>query len=219
MKHDAFKKYSGGIDALRKKGGFIPYLVMVIVLFGGGVILGYYIWGVDKQQKPDYTKYLKDTIVHLQKLEESKAILTAETKSLKTDVAVLKKSAAQTEDKLAATKKQLEEKLSLLEKENAALKQSVSEKSALISEANAVKEKYEELQKECALLKEKMPSDARPAESSVKKSPEPQTTAGDEVIGKPSTAPHEALDKSTPEGAPVSDQKDNAVEIQAGEQK
>ena len=40
----------------RKK--LISYLTAVIILFGGGVGLGYYIWGLDKQKKPDYKNRL-----------------------------------------------------------------------------------------------------------------------------------------------------------------
>ena len=51
----------------RKK--LISYLTAVIILFGGGVGLGYYIWGLDKQKKPDYKKYLSKTIDYIGNIE------------------------------------------------------------------------------------------------------------------------------------------------------
>lgn len=169
MKKDAFKKYSGGIDTLRRKKEFVTYIIMIIVLFGGGVFLGYYIWGIDEKHKPDYKKYLKDTIVYLQKIEDNNEVLKAETKSLKADVGILKKSVTEKENTLAATSKRLEEKLAVLEKENIALKQSISEKETELTDAEALKKKFEELQEKFNVLKEQATKEKITAGPSVEK--------------------------------------------------
>jgi chromosome segregation ATPase len=208
MKHDGFKKLRSGIGALRTKGGFILYLMVVIILLGGGVTLGYYIWGVKKHHTPDYTKYLRDTIVYLQKLEESKSILAARTKSLTTDVAILKKSLAETKDRLTATKKELEEKLSRVEKENRALKKSLAEKDAAIAEGRAVKKKYEALLNDYESLKAQLSSEAKQAPPLKKTVESPQ--APDNTVSAPrSEVPQEE--------SAVQDQTESKVQTATGE--
>ncbi len=197
MKKDTFKKYSRGIETVKKKKEFITFLIMVVVLFGGGVFLGYYIWGIDKKHKPDYKKYLKDTIVYLEKMEESNNILSAETKSLKTDVNVLKKTVAETENKLVTTSKRLEEKLALLEKENAALKLSISEKETAIADAEAMKAKFEELQNKFNVLKEQTVPDKGAAEPAAEKVPAPDVKK--EAAVKPPDTQKQIVDQVTPE--------------------
>ncbi len=225
MKKDAFKKYSGGIDTLRKKKEFITYLIMVIVLFGGGVFLGYYVWGIDKQQKPDYKKYLKDTIVYLQKMEENNTILSGEMKSLKTDVGILKKTIAESENKLAATSKRHEEKIALVEKENAALKLSISEKETAIADAKVIKAKFEELQNKFNVLKERVTPDKEAVGPSLEKGPAPSPVMEKEAVVSPTDTTKEVVDHATSEqeklnttGETMPRQGNHAVEEKTGEQ-
>jgi len=197
MKRNAFKKYSGRIDAVRKKKEFITFLVMVVVLFGGGVFLGYYIWGVDKQLKPDYKKYLKDTIIYLEKMEESNAILSADAKSLKTDVSVLKKAVAASENKLMAATKHLEEKLTLLEEENAGLKLLISEKDTAIAEAQTIKANFEELQNKFNILKEEAQRDMEVDMPAAEKTQAPPPVMNKETVVKPSDMTSPVVDEGT----------------------
>lgn len=106
----------------RKK--LISYLTTVIILFGGGIGLGYYIWGLDKQKKPDYKKYLSKTIDYIGNIEKDNRGFIKQVNLLKTDIAALKKDVKEEKtslqsfisenQKLAKEKEQLHAKIDQL---------------------------------------------------------------------------------------------------------
>lgn len=133
---------------MKERKDLIIYLVMVAVLFGGGLALGYYIWGINKQKKPDYKNYLKKTIHYLATIEDKNVMLSKETKSLKNDVGLLTKKITEEQQKLESLSKSLQAKIAALEKINAELGSVMKEKAFLTEENISLKNKLQEMTEE-----------------------------------------------------------------------
>ena len=140
---------------MKEKKDLILYFVMVAILFGGGLGLGYYIWGTYKQKKPDYKKYLKNTIHYLATIEDKNAILSRETKSLKNDVGLLNKKVSEGQQKLESLSKSLQTTIADLEKKNVELVSVMNEKTILAEENVRLKKKMQEITDELNTFRQK----------------------------------------------------------------
>jgi len=127
--------------------------VMIVLLFGGGVGCGYYIWGIERGKTPDYKKYLQKTVEYIASIEATNKNLGKEVRILKADVALLKKKTVESTNKLASQTKSFEEKVATLERENAGIKAFLTENQAIEQENVRLREKIEELTGESASLK------------------------------------------------------------------
>ena len=125
----------------RKK--LISYLIAVIILFSGGLGLGYYIWGMDKQKKPDYKKYLSKTIDYIGNIEKDNRDFIKQEKRLKADSAALKKDVKDAQAQFDAQSKSLYAKTVSLEKEKEQLQAKIYQ---LINELDTVKQKIVNVQ-------------------------------------------------------------------------
>lgn len=130
---------------MKERKDLIIYLVMVAILFGGGVGLGYYIWGINKQKKPDYKSYLKNTIHYLATIEDKNAMLSKETKSLKNNVGLLNKKASEKQQELEKLSKSLKAKIAALEEKSNELGSVINEKTILEEENVRLKKRVEEI--------------------------------------------------------------------------
>jgi len=140
---------------MKERKDLIIYLVMVAFLFGGGLGLGYYIWGMNKQKKPDYKNYLKKTIHYLTTIEDKNVMLSKETKSLKSDVGLLNKKVSEEQQKLEKLSKSLQGKIADLEKINADIRSVMNEKTILAEENVNLKKKMQEVTEELDAFREK----------------------------------------------------------------
>jgi uncharacterized membrane protein len=51
-----------------EKREFIMYVVGLVILLIVGIGIGYYLWGVERGEKPDYTAYLSKTIDYIKSM-------------------------------------------------------------------------------------------------------------------------------------------------------
>ena len=116
----------------RKK--IIAYLIVVIILFGAGFGLGYYLWGVDKEQKPDYKKYLSKTINYIGNLEKNNQGFIRQIKVLQSKAAAIEKDLKDVQSRSDAQSKSLQTKTASLEEEKARLQSLLRENQKLSTE-------------------------------------------------------------------------------------
>lgn len=140
---------------MKERKDLIIYLVMIAILFGGGLGLGYYIWGMNKQKKTDYKKYLKNTINYLATIEDKNVMLSKEAKSLKSDIGLLKKKVSEEQQKQEKMSKSLQAKIADLEKINADIRSVMNEKTILAEENISLKKKMQEITEELDTFRQK----------------------------------------------------------------
>ncbi len=138
----------------RKK--LISYLIVLIILFGGGLGLGYYIWGLDTQKKPDYKKYLSKTIDYIANLEKNNRGFLKQAKQLKADIGALKKDMKDAQIQLDAQSKSLQDKSASLEEEKIRLQSSIDESQKLAKEKEQLQTKIDQLINELDTVKQKI---------------------------------------------------------------
>jgi len=138
----------------RKK--LITYLIVVIMLFGTGFGLGYYLWGVDREQKPDYKKYLSKTINYIGKLEKNNQDFIKQIKGLQSKVAALKKDLKDVQSRSDAQSKSLQARTASLEKEKARLQSLLGKNQKLSTEKEELQAKIDQLINELNTFKQKI---------------------------------------------------------------
>ena len=138
----------------RKK--LISYLIVVIMLFGTGFGLGYYLWGVDREQKPDYKKYLSKTINYIGNLEKNNQGFIKQVKRLKADIATLKKDVKDAQIQFDAQSKSLQTRIASLEEEKARLQSLLGENQKLSKEKEQLQAKIDQLRNELDMVKQKI---------------------------------------------------------------
>jgi cell division protein FtsB len=117
-------------------------VVILLVIFLGGLFAGYYFWGYRAKQHADYKDMLKQTISYISTLEDKNQELTSKVSTLENEIASLKKQQGVPEETQMV---RLNERLSVLEKENADLKSSVSQNEALTQENQQLRQKVQTL--------------------------------------------------------------------------
>ncbi len=150
---------------IKERKKIISFLVMVVILLAGGVGLGYYIWGMEKQKKPDYKKYLDKTIDYIANIENDNRTFIKQTKNFKTDISLLKKKikeGKEGQDRLEAQSKSLQTKIASiqneLDKNKASLQSSSNENEKLVLERDQLKARIEELANELDKKKDSLQS-------------------------------------------------------------
>ncbi len=127
----------------RKK--LIAYLIVVIMLFGTGFGLGYYLWGVDREQKPDYKKYLSKTIDYIASIEKDNQGFIKQIKGLKSEVAAINKDVKDDQSRSDAQSKSLQIRIASLEEEKARLQSLLGENQKLSKEKEQLQTKIDSL--------------------------------------------------------------------------
>ena len=131
------------------------FSIIAIVIFLAGLSLGYY-WAYQRQKPTDYKKMLQETITYISTLEEKNQGMAKEMSGLQNDVAALKKQQGIPEDNQLA---RLNERLAVLEKENADLKSTAGRNEELAQENQQLRQKVQ-------TLVESMNSSSRPLKDS-----------------------------------------------------
>jgi flagellar basal body-associated protein FliL len=132
-------------------------LVVLLVIFLVGLFAGYYFWGYRKQQNPDYKEMLKQTISYISTLEEKNQEFTGKVSALENEVASLRKQQGLPEDTQMA---HLNERLSVLEKENADLKTTAGQNEALVQENQQLRQRVQALVEQMNSRPSKAPGNA-----------------------------------------------------------
>ena len=150
--------------AEEKKRSMIP-LVIAVMLFVVGLILGYYIWGVNKEKQIDYKKFLTETVNYIATLEHKNQKLLAEVDTLETEVNMLQQKQAAGSQQDTSQMDALSQRITALEKENQELKSAITENNRLAQENRELKDRIQ------ALVQEKDDASAQPAEPASPKEP------------------------------------------------
>lgn len=127
-----------------KKRSMIP-LVIAVMLFVAGLILGYYIWGMNKEKQIDYKKFLAETVNYIATLEHKNKKLLAEVDTLETEVNMLQQKQTSGSRQSADQLDTLSQRISTLEKENQELSAAVKENNRLVQENQELKRKIQAL--------------------------------------------------------------------------
>ena len=133
------------ISYLKERKKLIAYLVVIIILFGGGFGLGYYLWGVDREKAPDYKKNLSKTIDYIASIEKDNRGFIKQIKGLKSEVTVINKDVKDAQSRSDAQSKSLQTRIASLEKEKARLQSLVGENQKLSKEKEQLQTKVASL--------------------------------------------------------------------------
>lgn len=154
---------------IKERKKITSFLVMVVIFLAGGVGLGYYIWGMEKQKKPDYKKYLEKTINYIAKIENDNQTFIKQTKNFQTDISLLKKKVKKGQDRLEVQSKSLQAKIASiqneLDKNKVLLQSALNENEKLVLERDQLKARIAELVSELDTLKQKT-ADIKPGADS-----------------------------------------------------
>lgn len=160
---------------IKERKKIISFLVIVVILLAGGVGLGYYIWGMEKEKKPDYKKYLEKTINYIAKIENANQTLIKQTKDSKTDISLLKKKVKEGQNRLETQAKTLQAKIASiqdkLDKNKTLLQSALNENEKLVLERDQLKARIAELVHELDTFKQKA-ADIKPEATEVEASPQ-----------------------------------------------
>ena len=130
--------------AEEKKRSMIP-VVIAVMLFVAGLVLGYYIWGMDRDKQVDYKKFLTETVNYIATLEHKNKKLLEEVDTLETEVNMLQQEQTSgtrhSEDQIDT----LSQRISALEKENQGLSAAVDENKRLALENQELRSRVQAL--------------------------------------------------------------------------
>ena len=134
---------------IKERKKLIAIFVIVVILLAGGVGLGYYIWGMEKETKPDYKKYLDKTIDYITSIENNNQACIKQSKNFKTDISLLKTKVKEGQDRLEAQSKSLQTKIASIQnelvKDKASLQSALNENEKLVLERDQLKARIAEL--------------------------------------------------------------------------
>jgi hypothetical protein len=123
------------------RGNFKGIIIGFMVFFLLGGAAGYYIFGRN-HKPPDYKDMLRQTISYITALEEKNQEIAKEMSALQNDMANLQKQQDEPgNDQLT----RLNERVAVLEKENADLKARTSQSEALAQENQQLRQKVQNL--------------------------------------------------------------------------
>jgi len=138
-------------------------LIVALVLFIAGLILGYYVWGLNRGNQVDYKSFLQETINYIATLEHKNKKLVDTVDALETELSMLQEKQATGSEQRSDNIDALSERIAVLEKENREMAATVSSNKELARENQELKKKLQALMDEIATEK----SDASPPEPSV----------------------------------------------------
>ncbi|MCK9230685.1 MAG: hypothetical protein M0Q23_05135 [Syntrophales bacterium] len=102
---------------IREKKVIIVHLVLLAVLFVVGVGLGFYIWGVERGEQPDYRPCLTKAAEHITTIEAANRELLKKTEALQKELADLNVTIKKGPDKLNEQITKLESQVASLTRE------------------------------------------------------------------------------------------------------
>jgi cell division protein FtsB len=108
-----------------KKNSFIVPLVLAVILFLAGIILGFSIWGVDRGEQVDHKQVLQDTINYIATIEHRNENLRERVGALETELAVAREQKQETVEQRTDEIASLRQQTETLREENQQLKSMV----------------------------------------------------------------------------------------------
>ncbi|MBW2632225.1 MAG: hypothetical protein JRC90_10820 [Deltaproteobacteria bacterium] len=133
------------------KGEFISYIAGIIVLFIVGIVVGYYVWGVEREETANYTEYLSSTIKYIESIEKANLVLTEKTVALQDHIASMSDEANDPE-KLREEIDVLNKEIAGLKKKNESLQSTITENGKRLNKAAALQAEHENLLSEVKTL-------------------------------------------------------------------
>ena len=116
---------------MANKSKIILFGILVLILFFGGVVAGYYVWGISDGDQPDYPALLEDAAKYVAGLERQKSELETQLESGGTAVPETGDQGSPPEEAVDDRVKSLQIRLESLQEENTALQSAVrSDKTA-----------------------------------------------------------------------------------------
>lgn len=137
---------------IREKNEIIAYLVLLAVLFVVGVGLGYYIWGMERGEQPDYRTCLSKAAEHLAAIETSNRELHNKTEVLQKEIAALTVRIKEGPDKLNEQIRKLESQVASLTREKEKTVNVTTENRELKEQVKGLAQELEALGKENVAL-------------------------------------------------------------------
>ncbi len=105
-----------------KRKSFVAPLALAVVLFLAGLILGFYIWGVDGGDHVDYKQTLRETIDYIATIEHRNENLRERVAALETEAAMAREQRAEGAEQRADEIELLKQQIQTLRKENQELR-------------------------------------------------------------------------------------------------
>ncbi|MBN2179234.1 MAG: hypothetical protein JW743_07365 [Deltaproteobacteria bacterium] len=135
----------------KERKEFLMYLAGIVVLFVAGIVIGYYVWGVEREKKPDYTKYLSKTIEYIESMEKANLVLIEKADALQEHIASMNDEAndpAKLKEQIGTLTKEIEE----LKKKNTSMQSVITENEERLKNAAALQVEHDNLLNEVAAL-------------------------------------------------------------------
>ncbi|MGD9078660.1 MAG: hypothetical protein PVG96_04940 [Desulfobacterales bacterium] len=130
--------------------------LLVLLLFVGGVLAGYYVWGLKDDETVDYKRLLKDTVKYIASLEQKNSELEKQIGAGDTSLRSTEDEKPSEEVKPAGEDANLQQKIKSLEEEKAALQVAMSSDKDLTAENQSLTEQIRTLTAEKADLEQKI---------------------------------------------------------------
>ena len=146
----------------QKKRSMVP-MVISVMLFVVGLVLGYYIWGYKESDKIDYREVLQETINYIATLEHKNKTLRTQVDELETEVSMAKQKQTTSADQREGEMENLSERIAALEKENRDLRTAIDDNAQLARQNQELKEKIRALSEEMNTSEAMKPAFEEPA--------------------------------------------------------
>ncbi len=145
------EKGEGSMAEGKKKS--MAVLVSALVLFIAGLILGYYVWGLNRPDQVDYKAFLQETINYIATLEHKNKKLLDTVDVLETEISMLQEKQATGSEQRSEKIDALSERIAVLERENREMAATVSDNRDLARENQELKQKLQALMDQVGMEK------------------------------------------------------------------
>lgn len=105
-----------------KRKSFVAPLALAVVLFLAGLILGFYIWGINRGDQVDYKQTLRETIDYIATIEHRNENLRERVAALETEAAVAREQGAEGSEQRTGEIASLKQQVQNLREENQELR-------------------------------------------------------------------------------------------------
>lgn len=105
-----------------KRKSFVAPLALAVVLFLAGLILGFYIWGINRGDQVDYKQTLRETIDYIATIEHRNENLRERVAALETEAAVAREQRAEGSEQRTGEIASLKQQVQNLREENQELR-------------------------------------------------------------------------------------------------
>jgi hypothetical protein len=135
----------------KEKKEFLSYIAGLAVILIAGIVIGYYVWGVERKDKPDYTEYLSKAIEYIKSIEKANLVLTEKKVALEDRIASMTEE-ANDPTKLMEEIDALKKQIAALKNENTSLQSTITENGERLKDAANLQAEHENLLSEVKSL-------------------------------------------------------------------